>query len=92
MNRSFPSIFPFAIAIVGMIFVAGPTPAAHGGIVVQPMSVFAVSSEVSNRDAIETVNGSGLSDATLVETGDPVPSPYPTHSVEQPGRVVVRCE
>jgi len=49
------------------------------GVIVQP-TIEGFSSEVSNRAAVESVDGSSLSDPTIVETGDLEPNPYPTHA------------
>ena len=45
----------------------------------QPINAGA-SSVASGREPVRTINGSGLSDPTIVETGDDIPSPWPTHS------------
>lgn len=47
--------------------------------VIQPTDVDASSVFSSTFPEELVINGSGLSDATIVETGDPVPSPWPTN-------------
>ena len=66
--------------LAGGVLIAGVAGQARAGVIVDPTAIDAVSSEVGGRDADDTINGSGLSDATIVETGDAEPSPYPTHS------------
>ena len=53
---------------------------AQAQFIVQPTKIDGVSSEVNNREAVNTINGSGLSNSNIVETDDSIPSTYPTHS------------
>ena len=46
--------------------------------IVQPTGAKASSSNLG-RNAVDTIDGGGLSDATTVETGDPVPGTWTTH-------------
>ncbi len=48
--------------------------------VVQPSDAAASSQERPARAPDQSINGSGLSDSTIVETDDPVPDPWPTHN------------
>lgn len=76
----FPSLGQWIAAAPAVLLLAAFSMPAHAAFLVQPTVIDAVSSEVVSRDAIETRNGSGLSDATIVETGDAEPASYPSHS------------
>lgn len=58
---------------------ASPVDAAT---IVQPTAARA-STSFSGYFATDTRNGSGLSSTTIVETGDPVPTTWPTHDTDQ---------
>ena len=51
-------------------------------VVINPISVTATGTIDFSADGFDrTIDGSGLSDSTLVETGDALPGTYPTHQV-----------
>jgi hypothetical protein len=70
----------FAVAVLALVVFAAVcvTNTAAAGIIITPSSA-AVLGGWSGVYGVRTIDGSGLSDATLVENGDTIPSPYPTH-------------
>jgi hypothetical protein len=74
------SIFTYVLATLA----AGGLSAQSAVItyVVQPMSATASTEPHSDRLANETRNGSGVTGASLVNTRDPIPSPWPNHNTD----------
>jgi hypothetical protein len=74
-----------AVLVIGLALNLSP-PHAHAAFIIQPAGVSA-SSDRSNREAFRTTDGSGLSDPTIVQTDDPVPTTWPTHSTASHSRM-----
>lgn len=67
--------------VVTIMLTAGMAQAATIG-VIQPIAG-KESSDVFGRVAALAINGTGLSDSTIVQTGDPVPDPWPGHGTTE---------
>ena len=68
---------PVALSLT--LAMAFPSAGQAAVMVVQPDAASASSNSQSNRTPDYAIDGSWLSDDTLVETGDPVPASWPTH-------------
>jgi len=80
LNRRLLSVASL-VAVGALLSVSRP--AAHAAFIAQPTDVSATS-EFSGREDDQSIDGSGLSDDTIVETGDPVPASFPTHTDSNP--------
>ena len=68
--------------LMAVLFVLGMiVSTAQASLIVQPTNATASVAE-SGRPATDATDGTGLSDVTIVETGDTIPTVYPSHSID----------
>lgn len=68
-----------ALAIAALLLPALGMQSLHAAIIIVQPTGAKESSVNLGRNAVDTIDGGGLSDATTVETGDPIPGTWPTH-------------
>lgn len=74
-----PNIFKASFALATTLLALAVSVPVEAAFIVAPDEATASSAPNQHRQPVKTVDGSGLSDASIVETGDPVPTTYPTH-------------
>lgn len=75
-----PKIRQTSFVLAATVFAFAFAFPVRAAVIVDPDAATASSAPNSHRQPVKTVDGSGLSDAAIVETGDPVPTTYPTHN------------